>query len=185
MANCVLVPTKLTAMDVDSYTRSAVATEDIPNGTPLVCGVVSTNPGQKNVFSVTKAAAATKNIWMAYSPEVNVTQTGGYDFKGITVDPRVFTNIKDKPFDMFYPNPGKDLIQVTADFFGADGSPADVENATYVEIQADGTFKAVANATVDFANTQFRIVDEAPIIIGNGAIAGEAVQAWILECTIN
>lgn len=185
MANCVLVPTKITAMDVDAYNRVGVATEDIPNGTPLVCGVVSDEANQNNVFEVTTASAVAAGLWMAYSPEVNVTQDGEYDFKGLVVDPRNFTNVANVPFDMFKPNPGVDMIQVTTDFFQAEGDPKTISGATYVEIQADGTFKAVTSATSSFAGMQFRIVATEPIIIASGAIGGEAVDAWILECTIN
>lgn len=185
MANCVLVPTHITAMDVDAYNRVGIAATDIPNGTPLVCGVCSTDADKKHVFSVTAAAAVAKNLWMAYSPEVIQNDVDGQAIKGVFVDPRNFTNVAKRPFDMFKPVAGVDLIQVTKEFFDDKKDPKTVAGATYVEIQAGGKFDAVTEATNDFQGLQFRIVQTEPIIIGNGAIGGEAVDAWILECTNN
>ena len=185
MAN-VLVQTHVMAMDVDALNRVGVYdSANIDNGTALVCGVQSTNAGQKHVFSVTPASGVAKDLWMAYSPEVNTTVDGVLYFKGLDVDPRNFTNLAGKPFDMFKPVPGVDLIQVTKDFFAEGYDPDTVSSATYVEIQADGSFKAVASATSNFGGLQFKIFAKEPIIIANGAIAGEAVDAWILECTNN
>lgn len=185
MAN-VLVQTHVMAMDVDALNRVGVYdSANIDNGTALVCGVQSTNAGQKHVFSVTPASSVAKDLWMAYSPEVVTTVDGTLYFRGLDVDPRNFTNIAGKPFDMFKPVPGVDLIQVTADFFKEGYDPGTVTGATYVEIQADGSFKAVVSPTSEFGGLQFKIFAKEPMIIANGAIAGEAVDAWILECTNN
>lgn len=185
MAN-VLVQTHVMAMDVDALNRVGVYdSANIDNGTALVCGVQSTNAGQKHVFSVTPASSVAKDLWMAYSPEVVTTVDGTLYFRGLDVDPRNFTNIAGKPFDMFKPVPGVDLIQVTKDFFKEDYDPGTVTGATYVEIQADGSFKAVVSPTSSFGGLQFKIFAKEPMIIANGAIAGEAVDAWILECTNN
>ena len=172
----VLVQTHVMAMDVDALNRVGVAESNVENGTALVCGVQSSNAGQKHVFSVTPASGVAKDLWMAYSPEVVSTVDGSLVFRGLDADPRHFTNIANKPFDMFKPVAGVDLI-------GYD--PDTVSGATYVEIQADGSFKAVASATASFGGLQFKIFAKEPIIIGNGTIGGEAVDAWILECTNN
>ena len=96
-----------------------------------------------------------------------------------------FVNLANRPFDMFKPVAGVDLIQVTKDFFAEGYDPDTVTGATYVEIQSNGTFKAVVSPTSEFAGLQFKIFAKQPIIIANGSIAGEGVDAWILECTIN
>lgn len=77
------------------------------------------------------------------------------------------------------------MIQVTKDFFADGSDPDSVSGATYVEIQSDGSFAAVASATTDFEGLQFKIFSKEPIVIANGAIASESVDAWILECTNN
>ena len=185
MAN-VLVQTRVMAENVDALNRVGVyASADVDNGTALVCGVQSTNAGQKHVFSVTPASSVAKDLWLAYSPEVVSTVDGTLVFKGLDSDPRHFTNKAGKPFDMFKPVAGVDLIQVTKDFFKEDYDPGTITGATYVEIQADGSFKAVTSPTSSFGGLQFKIFAKEPIIIANGAIGGEAVDAWILECTNN
>ena len=182
----ILVQTHVMAMDVDALNRVGVYNSaNVDNGTALVCGTQSTNAGQKHVFSVTPASAVAKGLWLAYSPEVNTTIDGILQFKGLDVDPRNFTNLAGKPFDMFKPVAGVDMIQVTKDFFKEDYDPGTVTTATYVEIQADGSFKAVASPTDSFGGLQFKIFAKEPIIVANGAIGGEAVDAWILECTNN
>lgn len=186
MANTVLVQTKCTAMDVDAYNRSAVAEKDIPNGTPLVCEGISEDADKKQVFAVKTPTGVVKDVWLAYSPEVVITQgVGGNQFTGIDVDPRNFTNIAGRPFDIFKPVAGVDLIQVTTPFFKAGNDPKTISGAKYVELQADGTMAAKTTATGSFAGLQFKILTMEPIIIANGTIGGEAVDAWILECTIN
>ena len=185
MAN-VLVQTHVMAMDVDALNRVGVYNDaDVDNGTALVCGVQSSDVKQKHVFAVEPASSVAKDLWLSYSPEVVSTMDGTLEFRGLDVDPRDFTNAKGKPFDMFKPVAGVDLIQVTKEFFAEDFDPDTVTGATYVEIQADGSFKAVAKATNNFEGLQFKIFAKEPIIIANGAIAGEAVDAWILECTNN
>ena len=181
----VLVQTHVMAMDVDALNRVGVASTDVENGTALVCNGQSSNATQKHVFSVAPATGVAKDLWMAYSPEVNSIFSNGNEYRGLDVDPRNFTNKAGRPFDMFKPVAGVDLIQVTKDFFAEGYDPDTVSNAKYVEIQADGTFKAVASATANFAGLQFKIFSKQPIIIANGQIAGEGVDAWILECTNN
>ena len=123
MAN-VLVQTHVMAMDVDALNRVGVyASANVDNGTALVCGVKSTVAGQEHVFSVTPAAAVAKDLWLAYSPEVVTTVDGSLEFKGLDSDPRHFTNLAGKPFDMFKPVAGVDLIQVTKDFFAENYDP--------------------------------------------------------------
>jgi len=185
MAN-VLVQTRVMAENVNALNRVGVyATADVDNGTALVCGVQSTDAGQKHVFSVTPASSVAKDLWLAYSPEVNSIIDGTLEFRGMDVDPRDYTNVKGRPFDIFKPVAGVDLIQVTKDFFAEGYDPDTVTGATYVEIQSNGSFRAVVSPTSSFGGLQFKIFAKEPIIIANGAIGGEAIDAWILECTNN
>jgi hypothetical protein len=55
------------------------------------------------------------NLWMAYSPEVvTVVSETGKKYKGLTNDPREFTNLSGEVFDAFKPQVG-DIITITAD----------------------------------------------------------------------
>lgn len=184
MAN-VLVQTHVMAMNVDALNRVGVAETNVENGTALVCGVQSTNAKQKHVFSVTPASAVAKNLWMAYSPEVTTTVDGQLVFRGLDADPRHFVNMANKPFDMFKPVAGVDMIQVTKEFFADGKDPGSVSGAKVVEMNESGKFEAKASATSSYDGLGFKIFAKEPIIIANGAIGGEAVDAWILECTNN
>lgn len=185
MANCVLVPSKITAMNVDAYNEKGVAAADVNNGTPLVLGGISSTSGQSEVFSVTAASAIASGLWMAYSPEVVSSAVGALKFKGIDVDPRDFTNVSGVPFDMFKPNPGVDVIQVTGDFFATGSDPASVSGATVVELNSSGQFVAKATATASYAGLGFKILSTTPITIASGQLGGEAVTAYRLLCTSN
>ncbi len=53
------------------------------------------------------------NLWMAYSPEiVTVTSATGKKYKGLTPDPREFTNLSGEVFTAFKPEKG-DIITLT------------------------------------------------------------------------
>ena len=191
MANCVMVQTRCTAMSVDSYNRVGVAEIDIPNGTPLVCNGLSTDPKQKHVFKVAKPTAVQGDVWMAYSPEV--VMTGGIPsangtvlgWRGLDSDPRDFTNVAGIPFDIFKPDAGQDIIQVSKDFFAANQDPDTIAGATYAEMQADGSMNAVAAATANYAGLQFKVLGKEPIVIGGGVLGSGIDDAWLLECTKN
>lgn len=185
MANTVLVQTKCTSMNVDAYKKVGVASTAIQNGTPLVLGAISSTAGQGEVFSVTAPTGIVKGLYMAYSPEVVVTADGSLQFKGLDADPRDFENVANVPFDIFYLNPNIDMIQVTAPFFASGKDPATITGATVVELNSSGAFEAKVSATSDYAGTGFSIVKSDPIVIANGALGGEAVDAWILRCTQN
>lgn len=191
MANCVMVQTACAAMNVDAYNRTGVATVDIPNGTPLVCNGLSTDERQKHVFKVAKPTAIQADVWMAYSPEVVVTggiQSGNgtvLGWRGLDADPRDFTNVANLPFDIFKLIPNSDIIHVSKDFFATNLDPGTVAGATYVEMQADGSMKAVAAATANFAGLQFKILAKEPLVIGGGTLGDGIEDAWLLECTIN
>lgn len=181
----VLVQTRVMAENIDALNRHGVAEVAVENGDVFVCGVQSTDPKQKDVFAVTKASAVAKDLWMAYEPEVVDVVNGQNVYRGLDADPRHFSIPANRPFRMFKPVAGVDLIQITKDFFAEGFDPDTVSGAKYVEIQSNGTFKAVASATSNFAGLQFKIFAKKPIIIANGVIGGESVDAWILECTNN
>jgi len=187
MANCVLVPSSISAMNVDAYTRSVISKDnvDIANGTPLVMGKLSTEAGKTHCAEVEVANAPKAGIWMAYSPEVTQTVTGEYVFKNVMADPREFTNVAGQSFDAFFVTPQVDIIQVTAEFFANGASPADVTGATVVEMNASGEFAALAEATDAYTGCKFEIMDTDVIHIATGKLGGNGVTAWRLRCVQN
>ena len=185
MANCVLVQTAVSAMNIDARNRVGVAKTALGNGVPVVCKGLSKDKGQAHVFEIEPASEKVKDIWLTYSPEVNSVVNGENSWRGLDLNPLNFEVPAGKPIDIFKPEAGVDIIQVTAGFFDTGKDPKTVSGATYVEIQEDGKFDAVASATPSFEGAQFKVLGAAPIIIANGGIGGEAHDAWLLECTIN
>lgn len=175
MANCVLIQTRVAADNVDAFNRSAISTVDVPNGTPLKL-TAPTTVGD-NVFTAGTPATPFSNVWLACSPEVNKLQVG--KIWGGT-DPRNFTNVANKPFDVFRPTANADIIQVTADFFAT----APTTGSTVVELDATG-FVAKTTATSGYAGISFNIVRSEPMVIANEKGYGEQVTAYYLECTAN
>lgn len=186
MANrTVLVPTSITAENVKSRNRVGVSTVDVENGTPLVCGGLSTNPKKRFVFEVEPATDVEQGLWMSYSPESIYTRDDRAEFGNIQADVREFYVKAGDNIDMFKPEAGVDLIQVSIDFFADNLDPDTVTGATYVEISSAGEMEAVVSATANFAGLQFKILTKEPIVIATGALGGEGYDAWILECTNN
>lgn len=181
----VLVQTRVSALNVDALNRSGVCESDLENGDVLVCGGQSDAATQPHVFKVSKPTGVAKNLWMAYEPEVVATISGQNVYRGIDADVRNFKIKAGEPFRMFKPVAGVDLIQISKDFFEENYDPDSVEDAAYVEITSSGKFRAVDEPTSNFAGMQWKIFSKEPIIIANGKIAGEGVDAWILECTNN
>lgn len=73
-------------------------------------------------------------MWMAYSPEVvTIVTASGKKYKGLTPDPRDFTNISGEVFDAFKPQVG-DIITMTAD-----GITGTIGSNTYA-VAANGAY---------------------------------------------
>lgn len=180
----VLVPTKISAENVDALNRSGVCDSQLENADVLVCGGQSTDPKQKDVFVVTRPAGTEKGLWMAYEPEVVDVINGQNVYRGLDADPRNFVIPAGKTFSMFKPVAGVDLIQVTKDFFAEGADPDSVAGATIVELSHD-VWAAKTAATPGYEGMSWKIFAKKPIIIANGVIGGEGVDAWILECANN
>lgn len=181
----VLVPTKIAAENVDALNRSGVCSAQLENGDVLVCGGQSTDAKKKDVFAVSKPTGVAKGLWMAYEPEVVDVVDGVNVYRGLNADPRSFVIPANKTFSMFKPQAGVDLIQITKDFFAENKDPDSVEGATVVELNNSGKWEAKVSATSNYAGMAWNIFAKKPIIIANGVIGGEGVDAWILECSAN
>lgn len=166
MANCVLVKTRVQAQNIDALNRKAKNASDLQNGTPVTLAFPSAEGDE--VFTATVATSGlafnigrkediligtgdiiggekidawllevTTGGWMIATPEVNRDIVGKV-YAG--ADPRNFTNVAGKPFDVIKLEVG-DIIQVSADFFATGYTPADVTGATTVALSSAG-FKA-------------------------------------------
>jgi len=177
MTHNILIQRMVGAKDVSIWNRSAVhASVAFDNGNLLSLGAFSTTDGEREVFSAAVPATATlANLWMVYTPEINLTIDGTKVFKGINVDPQDFYIPALTVMDVFKPQVG-DILTMTADGI-ATGSGAESAYA----VAADGvktlTWAAAAISGLTFAyrRTEF-------ISIGTGGINSQRVTAYTLEC---
>ena len=171
MANGILIQSAVMAKDVDSLNRAVVAAVDVQNGSVLNLTGYSTDAGEGEVWSAEAPATATlTSLWMAYSPEVVVTD-GKY--KGLDVDTRNFVNTSGEVFDAFKPQIG-DIVTMTADAIGGTKSTNTFIVATDGELKLQWAAAAVSGLSLS-------LVDETTVSIGTGAIGTHKVAAYKFE----
>lgn len=179
MANTVLVLSRVAADNVDAYNRSAICDTDVMNGTVVTLETgFSETAGKEFVWTATPLGDAGKHTqyWMACAPEVNVLADGSLLYKGISVDPRNYTNVKNTEFDVFSVQIG-DCVQISTPFFANEQDPATIgATAKFVEYTADTGWKAIATATSAYTGLRFAIRKAMPFAIGTDSEPG-----WILE----
>lgn len=179
MANTVLVLSRIAADNVDAYNRSAICSEDVMNGTVVTLeSGFSETAGKEFVWTATPLNDADKHAqyWMACAPEVNVLADGSLLYKGISVDPRNYTNVKNTEFDVFSVQIG-DCVQISTPFFANEQDPATIDaTAKFVEYTANTGWKAIATATSAYIGLRFAIRKAMPFAIGTDSEPG-----WILE----
>lgn len=148
-----IITKAIAAKDVDSYNRSAVATVDVQAGTPVVLA-----PGEKaeDPFVATLPVdGSLSGLYMAYNPAEVLTVVNEKEFAGLSNDPRDYTNIKERPFDVFKIKVG-DIIGMTKDCFDATLTEA-VDNTSFFEPKAgQATWTITATATV--GSTAFKVI---------------------------
>ena len=178
MANTVLVLSRIAADNVDAYNRSAICDTDVMNGTVVTLeNGFSKTAGKEFVWTATPLDDANKHAqyWMACAPEVNVLADGTLLYKGISVDPRNYTNVKNVEFDVFSLQIG-DCVQISTPFFASKQDPGIIPKANFVEYTVGTGWKAIAEATSAYSGLRFAIRKAMPFAIGTDSEAG-----WILE----
>lgn len=177
MANTVLLQTQVAAMNVDSYNIDAICTTaDIMNGSVFQRGALSTVSGQGELFTVVQPAAGNglKNLWMAYSPEiVEIKTANGNIYKGLSQDPRDFTNLQNRPFNAYKPQVG-DLITITTD--GITGGLSALTVNQYAVATANSYQLSPAAAAI--AGLSYQVLSKTETVV----IGGERVAAALLKC---
>lgn len=183
--NAVIIARKMASTNVGSLIKEGKnTTTDIPNGTPVVIGKLLTGAMESNVFSVTPATAIAKGLGLALSPEVGSVVSGDNSFKNLDKDPRNFTNVKGKTFTVKIPVQF-DEITVSKEFFADKKDPTTVQNATVVELNAQGKFEAKVSATASYDGLGFAIKGTTKIAIGSNVNGGSSIVGYVLECTNN
>lgn len=95
-----MIEQRLGAKDMEALNESAVAASDIDGGTLVTLGSFS-----KDVYTVTKATTGIGN-YMAYNPSEQLIEVEGVMIPKPVADPRVYTNLTGRTFDIFKPMVG-------------------------------------------------------------------------------
>lgn len=177
MAKTVLIQTQVAAMNIDSLNSDAINTStDLDNGAVVARGALSTTAGQSELFTVAANTGTLTDLWMVYSPEVVIFKSGNRAYKGLSADPRDFTNVAGLPLNIFKPVKG-DLITVTDDeFVGGIASLTVGQHAN----ATSGSLKLTANSTAG-DGLSFKVLSTTEYI----SIGNERVTAALLECVKN
>jgi len=182
MANTVLQQVSVRAMNVDALNCDAVyASANLANGSVFTRGALSSTAGEGELFTVVQPASGSlTNLWMVYSPEVvDIVTATGATYRGLSVDPRDFTNIATKPLAAFKPEVG-DLIKITAD--GITGGALSALTVGQHAVAANGVFTLSASvAVISGLSFAVRSITDS-ITIANAACGTSKVAAALLEC---
>jgi hypothetical protein len=180
MTHAVLIPEAISALNIDSYNRTAVCASALDNGNIVKLTTRSATAGESEVFTavVPSTGNGLTDLWMVYSgDEVIVTDAR---YKGIDPDPRNFFNAAAKPVSVYKPALG-DIILMTGDGF-ATGSGAGAAYANAVD--TTGGFKLEWAAAVGTSILSYKLLATKYISLATGAIDSQRVVAYELECVV-
>lgn len=171
MAYGLIIQDKVQAMNVDALNRSAKCASAIENGMVFNLNTKSAVAGEGEVWVATAPATADLvNLWMAYSPEIVITDS---KYKGIDPDPRNFIVPAGSIFDAFQPQIG-DLLTMSADAIGGTIGANTFAVATDGELQLQWGASAVSGLSLKLIGTTY-------ISIGLGSIGTQRITAYQME----
>lgn len=175
----VLVKNRYAALNVDSFNRVAVCTEDVPNGSVFALKEYSEDADSNMVWKAEKVAANAKSMWMASSPEVVITiLPDGSELRGVDNNIRDFVNVKGHPIDVFKLVEG-DILTIAPD-----EKNTTMATAKYLIPEA-GKFALKAEATTEPTSGMYlRALGTTTLHIGNGDMVKKAVPAYKFEVVV-
>jgi hypothetical protein len=161
-------------LNTDMLNRPVVCASAIDNGN--VFSLLTHSAGSESgseVWNATQISSASlMDLWMAYEPEVVLTNSGNSYYKGIDPDPRNFYIAAQTVFSAFKPVKG-DLLMLTADCL-------DSGTANTYAVAVVGGFKLnwaaaiIAGLTLKYLGTSY-------ISIADGSIGTQRVTAFKFE----
>jgi hypothetical protein len=175
-----IVEKKLMAKDVDSLNRSAICSTANVDAGNLVALTAGTTPEAPFVATVPNATLT--GLWMAYPPTEVLTALNGQYYAGLSIDPRAYTNIQGRPFDVFKPKM-YDLVGFTKDCFDT-SLPATPVVGSFVGAKASQT--TLQYSTTALTGTSFAItyVGTLPFPATAGTIGMNQYQFVVGECVV-
>lgn len=172
-----MIEKRISAKDVEALNRSAKSVADVDGGMLVQLGEYA-----DGVWNVTKSTEG-EGLYMAYNPSERLTNVNGKLFAGLTKDPRDYTNLAGRPFDVFKLTKG-DIVGITAELIKAE-DVASVEKGSFLEQGADG-YENKATATA--STTSLKVIDIETLPFpnnGDGSIGMEFAKLYICEVEQN
>ena len=179
MAYGVLIESKIQAKNIEALNRSAISTVDVAGG-GLVSLVAPTTQGEDR-WTANAPSAGNLKVAIAYNPSVQYVSVNGVTLAGLLVDPRAYTNLANKTYDVFLPKVGDEIV-ITSDC--ADSSASATVAGDFFEPKAgQTTFQRIASATGATAgSTSFRVEYVGATTFPNAGIGHDSVTTYKLVC---
>lgn len=175
MAYGILVQSKVAAKDIDSKNRAAVSAVAYENGSVGNLLTKSATAGEAEVWVMTApVTGALSNLWMVAEPEINTLVSGSLEFRGLTVDPRLFRNEIGDVFSAFQLSLG-DLVTLSADAVAGTISTNTFVVATNAAQKLTWAAAAVAGVSLKLVSTTY-------LSIAGGSIGDtQRVTSYLFE----
>lgn len=175
----ILLEKEIMARNVDSLVKSAKATINVDGGGLVVLGAL--DPKNKVVHTATAPAATTDKVYMAYDPSERITPVvinGRTEYyAGLSSDPRAYTNLANRVFDVFKPMEG-DTIGILME--GVEGTTAPKLNDVLEPTVGKTTL--TINATPTEGATQWKVIDVTVWNFPQAGIGMQQVPLYVLQC---
>jgi hypothetical protein len=180
MSYGVIVESRIQATNIDALNRTAQAEVAVAGG-GLVALTAPTTYGNDVWTAAAPASGSLGDLWIAYNPAEHYTEVNGKIFAGLSKDPRDYANLANRPFDVFKPKVGDEIV-VTIDCVDASGSSAVAGDI--LESKANQTtFQRIAKATGATAgSTAFEIESVFNMPFPQAGIGAAAVKAFRCVC---
>lgn len=174
MAKGYMIEKRISAKDVEALNRSAKSATDIDGGMLVTLGAYA-----NGVFTATKATEG-EGLYMAYNPSEHFTQVGDKVYAGLSADPRDYTNLAGRPFDVFKLVVG-DLVALT-DGNIKEADIDDVEVGVFLEQGATG-YEVKSTATASTTSLKVIAVENLPF--PQAGIGMENAKLYVCEVAQN
>lgn len=174
MANGYMIEKRISAKDVEALNRSAKSATDIDGG-----ALVALSTYADGVFTATKATSGA-GLWMAYNPSEHFTKVNGKIYAGLSKDPRDYTNLADRTFDVFKLQVG-DLVGIT-DGNLKTGEASKVQEGKFLEQGASG-YEVKTSATA--STTSLKVIAVETLPFPQAGIGMEFANLYVCEVAQN
>ena len=134
----------------------------------------------KDVYTATLGTTgANLGFWMAYNPTERLTKVGDNSYASLSLDPRDYTNLAGRTFDIFKPQV-EDLIVITVPNIKANDV---VAKDKFLEPYTGGLVTVKDTQTA--SSTSFKVLQVLSIPFPQAGIGMEFAVAYKVKCVAN